>query len=364
MSNIATTDARPLFTKDLVAVYRQMVQPTSLLRSYFKETYSPTKEVSIEVQRGFEMVAVDVVRGTEGTRNKFPRSTEKIFVPPLYDEYFDMTELDLYDRLMGSTQITGSDWANFVYSGAMKLKEIMNKIERAAELQCAQVLQTGIVTLKNGDNIDFKRKAASIYDPGTGSYWANTGGTSIAPTGTDPYAQLQLGCDFLRKTGKAAGGRFNLICGAQALADLKKNNFFLQRQNLFNMKLDNINPPQRDSVGGVPQGTLSVGNYELTIWGYPQYYNDPVTGVLTPYISDNTVVMLPDNPEFVLSYAAVPQLLIDSNGARVAPFQGKFLVNEFPDFRNAKHDIDVKSAFVAIPVAVDRLWTMKTGAGA
>lgn len=360
MANISVTDARPLFTKDLVAVFRQMIEPTAFLRSFFKETYSTTKLISIEAQRGFEYIAYDVVRGTEGTRNKFPRSTEKVFEPPLYEEYFDMTELDLYDRLFGSTQITGSDWANFVYSAAMKLKELQNKIDRAYELQCAQVLQTGVVTLKNGDNIDFKRKALSLVDPGAGNYWANCGGTSSAPTGIDPYVQLESGCNFLRQTGKVTDGVFNLVCGSQALTDLFKNTYFLQRQNLFNMALDAVHPPQRDSQGATLHGILTVGNYKVILWGYPQFYTDS-SNVQHSYIDNNTAIMTALNPEFVMSFAAVPQLLTDVNGGRVAPFQGKFLVNEYLDQRRAKHDIDIKSAGVAIPVAVDKIWTLKTG---
>lgn len=366
MANISVTDARPLFTKDLVAVYRQMIEPTAFLRSFFKETFSTTKLISVESQRGFEHIAFDVVRGTEGNRNKFPRSTEKIFEPPLYEEYFDMTELDLYDRLFGSTQITGSDWANFVYSAAMKLKQLQDKIDRAYERQCAQVFQTGIVTLKNGDNINFFRKALSMVDPGAGNYWANSTGGAAAPAGTDPYKQLEVGCDFLRQTGKVTDGTFNLICGTQALSDLKTNAFFLQRQNLFNMALDTIHPPQRDAQGATLHGILSVGNYKVIVWGYPQYYSDPSTigpsnpgGTQVPYIADNTAIMTAINPEFVLSYAAVPQLLTDMNGGRVAPFQGKFLVNEFLDQRKAKHDVDIKSAGVAIPVAVDKIWTLR-----
>ena len=103
--NISTTDARALFTKMLVDVYRERTTPTSFLRSFFKVKEGRTKEVSIEVQRGTEMIAVDVERGTEGNRNKFSKSTEKIFVPPYYREYFDATDLDLYDRMFGTGEI-------------------------------------------------------------------------------------------------------------------------------------------------------------------------------------------------------------------------------------------------------------------
>jgi len=101
---IAITDARNLFTKKLVAVYLEQPRVFGFLRSFFKTDESDTKEVSIEVQRGTEKEAVDVMRGTEGNRNNMSKSTEKIFVPPYFREYFDATELDLYDRMFGSNE--------------------------------------------------------------------------------------------------------------------------------------------------------------------------------------------------------------------------------------------------------------------
>jgi|SRR6478609_1578023 len=365
MPEISVTDARPLFTKDLVDVYRQISEPTAFLRSFFKETYSGTKLVSVEVQRGFEMIAVDVLRGTEGNRNRFSSSTERMYLPPLYDEYFDLTELDLYDRLFGSTQITGSDYANFLYSVAMKVKELENKIARRYELQCAQVLQTGVVQLVNGTNIDFKRKAASLVDPGAGNYWANASLSGGLPTGINPYTQLETGCNFLRQVGKAKGGMFNMILGSKALTDLQTNPFFLQKQNLFNMALDSVNAPQRNSVGAAFHGILTVGSYKVLIWTYPQFYDIPaspgVAAVLqTPYIDPNTAILIDEAPEFILSYAAVPQLL-NLNGGGVTPFVGPYMVSEWMDQRLAKHDIIVKSAAIAIPTAVDKIYTLKTG---
>jgi hypothetical protein len=67
--DISVTDARGLFTKMLIDVYQERIKPTAFLRSFFPSETSPTKEVAIEVERGFEKIAVDVFRGTEGNRN-------------------------------------------------------------------------------------------------------------------------------------------------------------------------------------------------------------------------------------------------------------------------------------------------------
>jgi hypothetical protein len=158
---IAITQLRAEFTEALVATYSSRLRPTNFLRSFFPSVTAPTRYVSIEVQRLGEKIAADVLRGTEGNRNTFSRNTAKTFEPPFWREYFDATELDLYDRVLGN-QMSGNPnpamFAELVKTVADKLGVLNDKIERSKELQCSQVLVDGIVTMSNGDNIDFKRK--------------------------------------------------------------------------------------------------------------------------------------------------------------------------------------------------------------
>ncbi len=343
--NISVTDARGLFTKMLIAVYKEKVTPTSFLRSFFTTVETSTKELSIEVQRGTEKIAVDVERGTEGNRNSFSKSTEKIFVPPYYREYFDATELDLYDRLFGSTttEISDSVFQDFLQAVADKLRMLQDKIERSYELQCSQVLQTGIVTLQAGTNINFKRKVASIVD-NSGTPWSGA---------NDPYAQIQAGMDFLRKVGKVQGGSGNAIVGSDAMAAFLNNAKVLSRGPLTNVNLDAIRAPQKNSLGAALFGRITCGSYNVNLWTYPEFYD--LAGTSTPYIDPKNVILLPEAPKFVLGFAAVPQLLTTG----VAVQKGAFLVGNYIDERNAKHIFDIKSAGVAIPVAVDQIYTMK-----
>lgn len=351
MSSIAVTDARPLFTKQLVAVYRQLIEPTAFLRSFFKVVEVPTKEVSIEVQRGFEKVAVDVIRGSEGNRNSFSKSTEKIFVPPLYREYFDITQLSLYDRLFGSTMIDGEIFAALVQDAAAKLKILQNTIERAIEVQCAQVLTTGIVTLKQMTSIDYKRKSASLVDLGSGSYWADSS--------VDPATSIEAGCNFLRQTGKCTGAIFDLILGSTAYNNLVNNTAVQNRGKIFNWSLDALTTPQRQSTGASLHGYISAGSYMVRLWTYNQFYDVVTNGVTvsTPYIDPKKVILLPENPNMVQAFGAVPQL-VNINGG-VMPQAGAYLTGEYIDERNSAHILDIKSAPIAIPVAVDQIYTMQ-----
>lgn len=348
---IQLSDARGLFTKKLVDVYQERIRPKGFLRSLFPSTFAPTKEISIEVERGFERVAVDVVRGSEGNFNRFSKSTEKIFVPPFWREYFNSTELDVYDRVLGSQMSDNTQlFAQLLSDVADRLAMLQDKIERSKEIMCAQVLQTGIVTTNIGDNIDFKRKAASMVDlGGAGGYW------SVGAT--DPFAQLKAGAEFLRTVGKAGDSMFQLILSGNSLDALLKNTTFLTRQNLFNMALDQVKTPTIGSVGSAFHGTLTAGPYKIQLWTYPEFY-DNASGVSVPYIDDDNSILLPMNPRFKFAHALVPQLV--DNPGDTPPQQGEWVYGEYTDNRKAKHDFDVQSAGLPIPVAVDQIYTMKT----
>lgn len=350
--NISTTDAFGLYTKKLIEVYKERTTPTSFLRSFFRTSVEPTLELSIEVQRGSEKVAVDVIRGTEGNRNQATRSTEKIFIPPAYKEYMDVTKVALWDRLFGATQIDDKVFARLINNIADGVMGMQEKIERAIELQCSQVLETGIVTLVSADNIDYKRKTASKVDLGTGNYFTDA---------IDPFDAFQDAGVFLRQKGKVNGRVLNAIMGNEAITALFANTKFKERQNLFHMSLDAVAAPQQGAVGQTYHGRITAGPYLIDLWSYPEYYDlrggtaSAPTFTSTPYLNPKKVIVLPENPKFVLGYAVCEQLIKPGEMPIVAPY----LIREFPDTRKAVLDIEIQSAPLAIPIAIDQIYTFQ-----
>jgi len=346
MGNIATTDARGVFTKTLIDVYRERPEVMGFLRSFFPDDIKMTKELSIEVRRGFERTAVDVIRGSIGNRNIFSRSSEKIFIPPYHREYFDATDLNSYDLLFASTQIDAGAFTALLEEVSEKMGMLQDKIERAHELQCAEVLLTGIVSLNKGINIDFKRKAASLVDKGGGAYWA---------TGTvDAVKDLEDGSRFIRSVGKGQGGNYNVIMGSTAYNDFVQNDTVKERADIRNFELDAIRAPQRNSVGGTLHGEVSGGAYKFRIWSYPEFHDDS-SGTNIEYVDPKKVIIIPESPRFKFGFAGVPQLATVGGGVR----KGKFIFGDYTDERKSTHDFDVKSAGLAIPVAVDQLYTVQ-----
>lgn len=345
---IPIVDARSLYTSKLIAIYKEMPVVTGFLRSFFTPVESMTKEVSIMVSRGKEKIAVDVYRHHNGNHNAWDKVTEKLFLPPLYDEYFTANEHRLYDQVMASLMAGEMGlFEQMTMEQAQKVVAMQEKIDRSTELQCAQIMQTGIVELISGENIDFKRKAASLVDPGAGNYWA-TGAT-------DARAQIEAGCNFLRQVGKANGATFNLILGSTALADLLNNDTFKEQADIRRFNLDDVRQPQRDANGAGMHGEITCGSYLVRLWTYPQFYDD-ANDVSTPYMDPKNVVLLPEHEVGTLAYAAVPQLM--SDGGTIVQ-QGRYLVRDFVDHRQKSHEVHVESAPLAVPVKIDQIYTLK-----
>lgn len=353
--NIPVIDARGIFTKDLIDVYKQKTVVYDFLRSFFPTKQSTTKFVSIAVQRYAELVAVDVERNTEGNRNKFSISTEKIIEPPYFREYYDMTELSLYDRLWSTTDdtINADVYGELVADASEKLDVLKDKIRRAIELQCANVLQTGIVTMNAGGinaNINYMRKSSSFADLGSGGYWDVNSNT------VDPVTSLAVGANFLRTIGKCTDGEFYIIAGQNALQALLNNTFVQNRGKIYNYALDLLGMPQRQSMGYNFHGEISIEGWRGILMSYPQFY-DSAPNTPLPYIQPYNVIMLPKNPRFSLGCAAVARLY--SSGPGKPEMYDGFTVSEFTDQRLSAHIVDIKAAPVPVPVAVDQIYTIK-----
>lgn len=361
MASISSVDARRLVTKELIDVYRETAIPTSLLSSFFIPRESNSRVVSVEVERDSENIAVDVIRGTEGNRNTIDRFTERVIEPPYYREYFDVTQLYFYDQLFGrgDMEVDGMTFATWMEEMSRRIMKLQMKIQRSIEKQASEVLQTGIVLLNKGTNIDFKRKATSLVNLQAGNYWDETG--------VDPIPSIEAGCNFLRQEGKAMGGDFIMILGQKAQRSLLANQAFKELADYRRTPLVQLSIPQRisDAIGGAFHGQFSAGSYNIMLWTYPQFY-DNAAGASIPYVNDRNMILLPMNPRFRLSYAAVPRILRDTRNAEFPELmtgtgigfeRGRYVIGNYIEERTETHVFDVKSAPICIPTAVDQIYT-------
>lgn len=346
---IGFDQARAVVTNTVVAVYRESTVVTSFFRSFFPTVIARTRYVSIETKRGTEKAASDVLRGTKGNLNQRKRSTLKTIDPPLYKEGVNINELDIYDTAFGT--LDPALMAQLGVETAEEMEDITNMIERRYEIMCAQALLTGVITLVNQDNIDFKRKAASLPDGlangGAGTYWT--------VTTVDPMLSLIAGGDFIRQIGKAQGDTYNVIMGGNALNAMLNNPIYQEKYKMFNITLGEIGLPQRNAVGGTLHGQISAGSYKYNVWTYTDGTED--SGVFVKYMDDDKIIILPTQTNFRLAFGQVP-MLPGMSPAGVST-SGSYVLKEWIDFENTNHRMEINSAGIAIPLAIDQIYTQK-----
>ena len=80
-------------------------------------------------------------------------------------------------------------------------------------------------------------------------------------------------------------------------------------------------------------------------------------------MNTNKCVILPQKPRFILSYAAVPRLLMGTNQSAAmgssTTTEGAFVIGDYTDARLTAHIFDIKSAPLFIPVTVDQIYTVQ-----
>ena len=343
-------------SKLTIAKFSDRKSPKLGLSGFFPSKTSIEKMVSIEVRRNRQLIAVDVERCTDPNLNTFSKYTEKMFLPPFFNEAFDFTQCERYDVTFGqNTNPSPADAISMTQEATENLTALKEKIMRSIEKMRASVLQTGIVTLVNGDSIDFKRKAASLKVLAGTAKWD-------APATADPIADFTTGMNFLREEGLSAGSTVNAIFGATALSNFLANAKVKELAEFRRINRIEINAPQFNEVTGmVFHGQIAFADYIANLWTYNDFYEE-ANGTKTRYIDATNVILLPDDFEGVTAYAGIPAVfgVQGGEGQMIRPVKAEFWAQNYVDQKKKAWWFEIASAPLPIPVSIDRMYTIKT----
>ena len=352
LMEITLAAARDPFTNAVVARYAEDISVPGFFRSFFRNTFSNTKQVSFAVKRSGEKVAVDILRGTGAKLTSKTRSTINTLIPPYFAYAHNVNELDGYDTAWAT--LNPEALGQVAILSAEQLVENRKLIERRYELQCREVLISGIVTLSSGDNIDFKRKAESMPSTQVGEYWT--------VTTVDPMVIIDAGGKFIREVGKAQSGVYNVIIGSRAWSALTANPKFQAKLDSINMFTGSVNMPIANGTGATFNGQVSGASYKYNLWTYPEVY-EASNGDMVAYMPEDMIVVLPEMTNFEMAFAQVPMLapmLAGSNASSVQPMgDGQFWFKEYIDPKADNHVQEIRSAGIPIPTAIDQIYTRK-----
>jgi hypothetical protein len=227
-------------------------------------------------------------------------------------------------------------------------------IRFAIEVQAAQVLQKGTLTLTNEDGepvyeLDFKPK--ETHFPEAGTSWDN------------PAADILLDIENLSDVIQADGyvEVTTLIFGKEAWRAAYENAEFREAVKKDNLGMGDLNP-QLKGKGAKFQGYINIGAYRYDLYTYNAIYTP--WGETTPvnYVDPDKVIFLPDpeDLDFRRMFGGIPTVKVDTVFDPI--LGGKIPIGNEYDFRGRVYFDEPKDTYVGeiksrpatIPVSIDR----------
>lgn len=302
-------------TRRMIAAYNQQAEPTLFLTGMFQappQNFHNSEEVEIDIMRSEEDVSIVIQDLSTGYRmNSTDLYTNKAFKPPVHKEAAPLNAFDLLKREFGADPFQDVNFqANATTRAFRQFRQVENKIRRAVELQASQVLQTGVVTLTDSAGTALY---SLDYQPKTSHF--PTAGTGWDQAGADPLGDLRSLGDTIRGDGLADPDQ--LVFGEDALALFLDNDDVQARLDNRRMNVGTINP-QAQGNGGTYYGDIWIGHYRYQIWTYSGRYKHPQTGVSTPFVDTDKVIMRASSGRMDATFGGIPR--IAPPDSRVMPF--------------------------------------------
>jgi hypothetical protein len=303
-------------TKRMLAAYfEQSQQKPGFLTSFFQtpdRNFHDSETVEIDVKRTGHNIAIviqDLSAGLHRSENAL--YTNKEFKPPIYGEEFALNVFTLLKRRPGYDPFQDVGFLKALreeFDSEMSEREGM--IRRSIELQAAQVLQTGQLTLTNAAGtalytLDYKPKATHLTTP-TADWDENSG--------TNRLADVQALANVCWQDGNHMPKY--LVFGDSAIKSFLDDSAVKEQFRKDGVPIGEQVPPQLRN-GGVYHGTISVGQFKLEIWSYPGFYSSPLDGTPTKYLSAWKVLCLSENARLDLTFGNIPNVV--GPDPRVAP---------------------------------------------
>jgi len=276
------------------------------LSSFFRPVRGSTggtgKTITWDSVRYTDKIAGTVDRNTGSNLNTTSIYSSKELTPPEYSEAVAIDVNDLVERMAGEDPFSASNRsfsARFISKMTEGVVEMTDKVNRAVELNAAQVLQTGTISLDGARPFaaDFKPKATHF--PTVATTWDNSG------TAT-PLDDIEALANVIKTDSRKIVRR--CIMGRTALREFIETDQVIGRADSRRMNLIDINPDMQRR-GANFWGTIQAGEFEVEIWGYTAEYEPFDGSPKTTYVDENKVILLPDEPALVVASLQVPKVL-------------------------------------------------------
>lgn len=293
-------------TRTMTRMMENLYSPTTYLRDLLFSTAErhTTRYVDIDIVKGGRKVAAYVNPMDEGKKIDKAGYTTQSYKAPYTKQKMVTTAQEFLTREAGVTVYSSDTPAGRAQRElGSNLRELGEQIDRLEELQAAQAIQEGKITVKGEgieDEVDFGFAAAQLPVLVGNALWS-------AHSTATPLADLQGWHEEVRKRSGLVPS--SVIVDSTAVRHLLKCAELQTTEGAlspFRIQLGQINPTKMNAQGVKYWGYLQDPGIDL--WSYDAYYEDPVSGITMPYIKEGSVIMIGEGARATRHYGAIEDL--------------------------------------------------------
>lgn len=305
----------------LARVVAALPQPAPfILNSFFRNLQTEaSEEIHFDVESTRRRLAPFVSPIVAGQVVKSKGYSTQTFKPAYIKDKRVFDASRPFRRVMGER--IGGDMSpaqRLQVAVANDLSDQLEMLTRRQEVMAVEALRTGKVVI-SGDmypkvQVDFGRDAALTIPLSDGARWGESG--------VDPLDDVQTWS--MRVTEKSGSTANTLVM------DVKAWQLFSASAKVQKL-LDRFRGQDKLNATVIGEGGRYMGNIgDFDIWVYAGWYEHPVTGAMTPYLPDYTVIITGPDLEGTRAYGAIRD---EEAGFQALPFYTKSWVEKDPAVR-------------------------------
>ena len=350
-------------------LYIQDATTTRFLSGMFqspRQNFHDSEFVDMDIQRGDEDIAIVIndlsANPNSNTDDEF---TNKEFKPPILNEIIVINAFDLLKRVAGENTYQNPRFQAAVIKKMLRgMKKLQAKIQRTIELQASQVLQTGIIDLKNLAGvtlytIDYKPKGTHF--PTVTIDWDLVTSTK--------FADINSLANVLRNDGLEDPDM--LVFGENAIINFMSDDKVKSAFDTRNITVGDLGPTQKFGSGGIFHGFVDIGNYKYQVWSYGGRFINPDGGAKEQYVDPDNMIMRSANGRLDLTFGSIPNLneilglskpIIPALPRRMKTVDGgaDMFANVYVSQNGRQMFGEIGTRPLCIPTAIDTFGTLKT----
>lgn len=353
----------PEFKETMLEVFRNEpdIGRMGFLSSFFKtkpEYFTQGEKIDVDVvKRSIKVAPVITPANTGAVSVSQTDFTGKQVTPPLYAMSYPVEVGQLMKRKPGETvfDVNYASWTAEMQKALLPSFSLMHGMIRVSiELQAAQMLQTGKVTLTDKDG-----NSAYELDYGLSNSHKIVPSVKWDQSGSDPVGDIKQGMKAVRNDGYA--DVTTAIFGARAWEAFIAHESVLKLFQKDVLNIAALDPALRNK-GAEYMGYIMAGAYKLNLMCYNATYEPFEHSLRHPFIDEDKVLLLPDTDslDYRLVYANVPIIPTGSIFDDIVPNEViidgriRYAQRVWHDQQTDVFRAEVKSRPLCLPVSIDR----------